>query len=71
MSRSRTKESKFNDYSKNKTSYSKRQSNKKIRRTKDLINGRWFTRIFNTYNIFDYRKRLKENHELYEKYKRK
>lgn len=56
MSRSRKKYPIVTDYSKNYTSFAKRQANKKVRKySKTLSKGSVFKKLYCSWNIFDYK----------------
>ena len=56
MSKSRKKVPSYSDYSRNYTKWAKRQASKSVRRYQgELTDGCVYKKIFNSWNIFDYK----------------
>ena len=61
MSRSYNKARILTDYSKRKTKFYKKQANKKVRKSSNLKNGRLFKKLYESWNIFDYKCKCYKN----------
>lgn len=55
MSRSYYKYPSFSSDGPNNRRYAKRQANKKVRRTKNIPNGGSYKKVYNTWNIVDWK----------------
>lgn len=69
MSRSKKHIPSYSDYSRNYTKWSKRQASKKVRRYYDLTDGKLFRKVYNSWNIFDYKGMWFSDMRYYTEYK--
>lgn len=56
----------FNDYSRDYTPWAKRQASKKVRRSKNICNGSSYKKVYNSYNICDFKSNCYSKEELKE-----
>jgi len=55
MSRSYKKVPGFTDYSRGRTKWAKRQASKKVRHTEDVPNGKGYRKLYNPWDIRDWK----------------
>lgn len=72
MSRSRKKNPVVSDYNRKGTTFYKRQAARKIRYYKGIIpNGSYFKKLYCSWNIFDYKRRITNYNESFMFYGKK